>query len=213
MATRRAAHSAAIRSCRWPTPAPRPSSGNGSRSPAGIDPAAEAERRQREDERKSQASFAAVAEQFIVHIHRQKLRTAAVMENGSPQDVRRRGKWGGRPIAEIGSDDVKRVIRAAVDRDVTYQAFHDFALIRRLFNWAIGTDDYGLQFNPCDRLNAPDLIGERHARDRVLTDDELRAMWRATESMGYPYGPLYRLFALSGLRLGEACGDMVGVRS
>jgi len=71
---------------------------------------------------------------------------------------------------------------------------------------ALGTDDYGLQFNPCDRLNATDLMGERRFRDRVLTDDELRAMWRATERMGYPYGPLYRLLALTGLRLGEACG-------
>ncbi len=40
----------------------------------------------------------------------------------------------------------------------------------------------------------------------MLSDDELRALWRATESMGYPYGPLYRLLALTGLRLGEACG-------
>jgi integrase len=78
-------------------------------------------------------------------------------------------------------------------------------LIRRLFNWAIGTDDYGLQLNPCDRLNSADLIGERHARDRVLTDDEIRALWRATERMCYPYGPLYRLLALTGLRIGEAC--------
>src|SRR5262249_14624711 len=64
---------------------------------------------------------------------------------------------------------------------------------------------YGIQFNPCDRLNSGDLIGERQARDRVLTDDELRALWRVTERMGYPFGPLYRLLALTGLRLGEAC--------
>src|ERR1700735_4321543 len=47
---------------------------------AGIDPAAEEDPRQRDEERKRQNSFAAVAEQFIAHIHRQKLRTAADME-------------------------------------------------------------------------------------------------------------------------------------
>ena len=63
-----------------------------------------------------------------------------------------------------------------------------------------------MQVNPCDQLNTRDLIGQRQARDRVLTDDELRAFWSATERLGYPYGPLYRLLLLTGLRLGEVCG-------
>jgi integrase len=158
----------------------------------------------REIARQRENSFAAVAEKFIAYIHRQKLRTAATMERNLRQTFVE--EWGARPITTIGSDDVKRVIRKAVEREATYQAFHDFALIRRLFNWAIGTDDYGLELNPCRRLNSADLIGERHARDRTLSDDELRALWRATDRLGYPYGPLYRLLALTGLRLGEACG-------
>ena len=40
----------------------------------------------------------------------------------------------------------------------------------------------------------------------MLSDEELRAFWRSTERMGYPYGPFYRLLLLTGLRLGEACG-------
>ena len=166
---------------------------------AGVDPSAE-------EARKRENSFAAVAEQFIAYIHRQKLRTAPVMERNLRETFIKGAKWGTRPIADLRSDDIKRVIRNAVDRGATYQAFRDFALIRRSFNWAIGTGDYGLQANPCARLSTKDLIGERYARDRVLSDDELRALWRATERIGYPYGPLYRLLALTGLRLGEACG-------
>jgi integrase len=162
-----------------------------------IDPSAE-------EQRKRENSFRAVAEQFISYIQRQKLRTAAVMEYRLRETFIE--KWGGRPITEITADDVKRIIRKSVEDGAKYQAFHHFALIRRLFNWAIGTDDYGIQFNPCDRLNSGDLIGERHARDRVLSDGELRALWRATERLGYPYGPLYRVLALTGLRIGEACG-------
>jgi integrase len=96
--------------------------------------------------------------------------------------------------------------RATYQRDSKYQAFHDFALIRRLFNWAIGTGKYSLEANPCRHLSTRDLIGERLARDRVLNDDELRALWRAADRLGYPYGPLYRLLLLTGLRLGEVCG-------
>ncbi len=173
---------------------------------AGKDPANEIERHRVAEQRKQENSFAAVAEQFITYIERQKLRTAPVMARNLRETFSKEFKWGPRPITDISSDDVKRVIRAAVDRGSTYQAFHDFALVRRFFNWAIGTDDYGLQINPCGRLNSADLIGERHARDRVLSDDELRAFWRATERIGYPYGPLYRLLALTGLRLGEVCG-------
>ena len=171
---------------------------------AGIDPAAEAERRQREDERKQANSFAAVAEQFIAHCHRQKLRTAALMEN----DLRRTfvTAWGSRPITEIQPEDVKQIIRAAIERDAKYQAHSDFTLIRRVFNWSLGTDDHGVQSNPCDRLNATDLIGAREPRDRILTDNELRALWQAAEQLKYPHGPLYRLLVLTGLRLGEVCG-------
>jgi integrase len=163
----------------------------------GIDPA-------QQEARNRANTFAAVAEEFIAYIHRQKLRTASAME----RDLRRNfiSEWAARPITEIQPDDVKRIIRRPVDRDAKYQAFSDFALIRRLFNWSIGTDDHGLQFNPCDRLSASDLIGQREARDRILSDSELRALWKATERLNYPVGPLYRLLALTGLRLGEVCG-------
>ena len=179
--------------------------GIGAKLTANIDPRAEEERQRVVEQGKRENSFHAVAEKFIAYIRRQKLRTAPVMERNLRETFVKR-PVAFRPITEICADDVKRIIRKAVEREATYQAFHDFALIRRLFNWAIGTDDYGLQVNPCDRLNSGDLIGQRQARDRVLTDDELRALWRATERLGYPYGPLYRLLLLTGLRLGEVCG-------
>jgi integrase len=155
------------------------------------------------EERKVKASFASVADEFVAYIRRQKLRSADVMEHNLRRLIER---WGARPISEIGADDIRRVLHAAVDRGSKYQAFHDYALIRRLFNWAIGTGSYGLEANPCRHLSPRDLIGERLARDRVLSDDELRALWCATDRLGYPYGPLYRLLLLTGLRLGEVCG-------
>jgi integrase len=170
----------------------------------GVDPAVEEERRRREEEQKRQNSFASVAEQFIAHCHRQKLRTAAIMEH----DLRKTfvAEWGSRPITEIQAEDVKRIIRRAVDRGAKYQAHSDFTLIRRVFNWSLGTDDHGLQVNPCDRLSPTDLIGVREPRDRVLTDKELRALWHASEKLKYPHGALYQLLMLTGLRLGEVCG-------
>ena len=34
----------------------------------------------------------------------------------------------------------------------------------------------------------------------MLKDDELRRVWSAAGAMGYPYGPLFRLLILTGLR-------------
>jgi hypothetical protein len=171
---------------------------------AGRDPAIVEEEKRQAAERVEANTFATAAEQFVKHIHRQKLRSVAVME----RDLRQVfvARWKKQPITDITADDIKTVIREAVDRGAKYRAFKLFALIRRLLNWAIGTDDYGLESNPCRRLKPRDLIGERHARDRVLTNDELRALWRVTRRIGYPYGPLYRLLILTGLRLNEVSG-------
>ena len=49
----------------------------------------------------------------------------------------------------------------------------------------------------------PDYGGVR-ARDRMLSDEELGAVWRAAEAMPYPFGPLIRLLALTLCRRAEA---------
>ena len=40
-------------------------------------------------------------------------------------------------------------------------------------------------------------------RQRVLSDDEVVALWRAAGRLGYPAGPFYRLLLLTGVRLNE----------
>jgi integrase len=47
------------------------------------------------------------------------------------------------------------------------------------------------------------LIAEKKPRQRVLSDDEIRAFWRATEKLGYPLGPLFRMLLLTGQRKSE----------
>lgn len=40
-------------------------------------------------------------------------------------------------------------------------------------------------------------------RQRVLSEAEIRAFWIASEKLGYPYGPFYRLLLLTGVRVSE----------
>jgi integrase len=166
----------------------------------GIDPREQVERQRLAEQRKRANTFAAVAEDFIEG----KLPSE---RNGKSveQDIRREfiPAWGARPVTEITPLDVRAVVKRAKDRGAPYQAHALLATARRLFNWAIEQHAYGLETSPCDRLKPKSIIGERKARSRILSPDELRAFWEATGTMGYPYGPLLRLLALTGQRKSE----------
>lgn len=117
-------------------------------------------------------------------------------------------RWANRPVADILPEECADAIRAIVKRGAPYQAHNAFAHLRRLFNWAIGSHEFGISKSPVERLRPADLIGKREARERVLTDAELRAVWNGCEAMGYPYGPLIKLMILTGQREREVA-DMV----
>lgn len=53
-----------------------------------------------------------------------------------------------------------------------------------------------------DRV-APPERSVRNRRDRVLTDEELRAVWNVLDAEGYPFGHIYKLLILTGQRRGE----------
>jgi integrase len=168
---------------------------------AGIDPALAEEDARRAEIRRHANSFASVADAFVAHCRRQEQRKADEVERDL--QVEFVSQWGARPITSIASADVREVIEAKVDQGHRAQAHNLLGTLRRLFNWALGTDAYGLEKSPCDRLRPRDLIGVRAIRDRVLSDRELLAFWRATAHLGDPYGPLFRLLALTIQRKSE----------
>jgi integrase len=166
----------------------------------GIDPA-RAEERQREATLRQQATtFGAVAEDFI-KFKLSRERTGRTTE----LDIRREflPRWGKRAIADITPRDVRDVVKAVAER-APYQAHNVLGHAKRLFSWAIDQHVYGLEVSPCDRLKGKAIVGEaREPRDRVLTDDELRAFWKAAAATEYPYGPALRMLLLTGQRHGE----------
>jgi integrase len=98
------------------------------------------------------------------------------------------------------------VIDAAKARGAPYRAHNLLGHARRLFNWAIARRVYGIDRSPCDRMVPSQVIGPKRVRDRILTDEELRAVWNAAQKMGYPNGPLIQLLILTGQRRGEIAG-------
>jgi len=109
------------------------------------------------------------------------------------------GAWWDRPVDTIGRADVLAVLDAAVDRGAATQANRTLAYLRRLFNWCL---QRGLvDSSPVANVKAPT---REAARDKTLTDSELAAVWRATDRLGFPFGPAVRLLILTAQRRTEA---------
>jgi integrase len=168
----------------------------------GVDPQVQAERERQAERRRQGTTFASVAEDFIKEKLPQERRGRDV-----ECEIRREfiPTWGKRPIAEITALDVRDLIKAKA-RTAPYSAHGLFAIARRLFVWAIDQQVYGLESSPCDRLRPKSIIGKKLSRNRVLDDDELCAFWRAAGRLGYPWGPLFQMLALTGQRRGEVAG-------
>ena len=118
------------------------------------------------------------------------------------EGVTRKG-LGQRPIDAVTRQDIVRVIDDTVARGSRYQAHNLLGHVRTFFNWAIGRGIYGIETSPCDRMKPRQLIGHKALRTRVLSDRELCALWRAAQRLGYPYGPLIQMLALTGQRRSE----------
>lgn len=110
-------------------------------------------------------------------------------------------KWADRDIHDITKRDVLDVLDAIVDRGSPVSANRLRAHLNTLFNWAKGRDIVAV--NPLDGVKPP---APETARDRVLTDDEVKVFWSACDVIGQPFGPLFKLLLLTGQRRGEVGG-------
>lgn len=167
----------------------------------GLDPAVEQERKRQAELRQQRTTFASVAEEYIA-----KKVAKMAKAHETELDIRREllSRWGHKPITDVTRADIISMAEEIAER-APYQAHNVFARVRAIFNWAIARDVYGLTASPCDRLKPADLIGEKKARTRTLSDAEIRALWKVTERLEYPVGSLMRLLMLTGQRRDEAC--------
>ena len=110
-------------------------------------------------------------------------------------------RWGHRPIADIRRADVIALLDDIVDEGKPILANRVLAALRKLFNWALERDL--VETNPCDRVKPP---ASEKARDRVLSDDELRALWKAADDLAWPFGRHLQMLILTGQRRDEVAG-------
>jgi integrase len=139
-------------------------------------------------------SFEAICKEYITR-EGGKLRSAnwrqAVLERAVYPAI------GAKLIDDIRRSDVVRLLDQIEDQRGPAMADQTLAIIRRVMNWhASRSDDFR---SPIVRGMAR---GSNVARDRILTDDELRTIWRASE--GSAFGSYVRFLLLTAARRNEA---------
>jgi integrase len=168
----------------------------------GRDPSEEL-RRQREAERAAHAVlFRAVADDYIAR------RLAGQRRGRAVERIVRRelvAAWGDKPVTAITRRDVLDLVEGIDARGAPVMAAAVFGAARTLFGWA--RNRALLEHSPCDGVRVSGLVSRtKQPRQRTLSDDEVRAFWRATGELSQPWQQAFRLLLLTGVRRTEALG-------
>lgn len=119
-------------------------------------------------------------------------------------------RWRDRPLGEITSTDIHHVIDEAREKSIPglerrrddgpseamARAMHD--VLSRLFRWLL--EKRRIATNPMHGSVRP-KVGED--RERVLSDDEVKAFWNACDGMSEPVSQCLKLLLLTGCRREE----------
>jgi integrase len=152
--------------------------------------------------------FAAAARRFVEEYARVKTRswttTARVLglrPNLEPVTDGLADRWRDKLVGEITPDDIHDLVdevRAKGDSAARTVLLR----LNKFFAWC--RERRLITTNPCTGVWRPDA---GPARERVLSDDEVRWLWQACGDLGEPFGPLVRLILLTGQRKNE-CAKM-----
>jgi integrase len=108
-------------------------------------------------------------------------------------------------VDELGKRRLDELTTREVSDFLKAYAKHGKVAANRLLAIARQALGYGVEsgyikVNPADGLTRRVAGGEETTRARVLTDEEIRALWRVPS----PHGPLLRFLTLTAARIGEA---------
>ena len=167
---------------------------------SGRDPRLLKTREKAEAQRAQGNTFRSVAEAWLADTGKRGgawLRSKRAIESQLERDVY--PTLGTVPVTEIRRSDVRDLVRKiAVERPVA--ANRCLAAVRRTFSWWMSQDDE-FEASPAVGIVPP---GEEVARDRALTDGEIKTLWSV--DAGYPYDPFTKLLLVTAQRLREVGG-------
>ncbi len=169
------------------------------REMAQIDLRAAAKGRDPASERKAEReadTFGDLAEQYMEKYAKKHKRSWFKDQQALDRDLLPRFRH--RKVASIQRREVIGLLEDIADRGAPVGANRTLEIIRRMYNWGIEREIVSV--NPCQRIKK---IGVERRRERVLNDDEIRAVWKAFEQETPRMCAHFRLRLLTLQRGGE----------
>jgi integrase len=177
----------------------------------GHDPKAIAAAKRRETA--ARKTFGDIAGLYITYIENGTLRTGPALIGTIRRELL--PVFGSYPIADITRQDIVGFVNDIIERGKVptigkrkggqHAARNSLAVMRTLCAWALEAGH--IDADPCGHIRKPSslhgLTKYDLQRSRVLSDSELKSVWRAAGQMNYPFGPLVKLLILLGNRLRE----------
>lgn len=164
----------------------------------GRDPAGEKQAARGEVAAVQTMRFGAVVADYIERYAKPRNRSWRETENFLTRTRDATDKWQEKDVRAIGRKDVLDALDAVVARGASIHANRLFAALRRFFAWTLERGI--LEASPMAGLKPP---SPEISRDRILTDAELVAVWKAASEVSYPFGPVVQLLILTGQRRSE----------
>jgi integrase len=146
-------------------------------------------------EARTAITFSDLTEEYIEHHAKPKKRSWRDDERMLQKHVPR--EWRHTKAADIKRRDVRALLDSLVGR-APILANRVLALLRKVYNFGLSRDL--VEVNPCHGIERP---APEHQRDRVLTANEVRRLWRALDQEDVTTAALYRLHLLTAQRGGE----------
>jgi integrase len=143
----------------------------------------------------ARVTVAEAVEDYMTAIIRPKYRR---VNNAEVYARRLASTVGSLSIDAVRAVDVSRMI-VDYTREAPVSAMRCLAFAKGFFSWCVG---FGLiERSPITDVRASAFGVEEEPRQRILTDDEIRAFWNASD---LSHRALLRFLLLTGLRIGEA---------
>lgn len=169
----------------------------------GIDPKTEIQRQRRVAQQERDATFGAVFEEWAARHASTKRRGKRMLA-----DVRLLllPYLKDRPITALTSLEIKSLMQDLKERHGMWQTRSALVLLKSILNRAVDLERYGLAVSPALRITVKSIVGQLPTRQRVLSNDELRAVALAINEQPEPWSSLFAVLVRTGQRRSEIAG-------
>jgi integrase len=165
----------------------------------GIDPGAKQIEHKRAE--RSAETVSDLIDEYLEKWARPRKRSADEDERSLRKEVE--PAWGRRKAKDITRRDVITLLDGIVERGSPIQANRTLAVIRKMFNFAIGRDI--VDATPVAMVKAP---AKENQRDRILSADEIRTFWNGVDKASMNTG--IKLSLKLQLATAQRKGEIVG---